>query len=81
MPLGHRFVIGTQAPEAGPDTDADAEAGIEAELAAGVIEALLREDYAGLSRRVRVTPDGAVLALPGGPVLPLRGAIKSLAAD
>jgi len=66
-------VIGTQAPEAGPDTDADAEAGIEAELAAGVIEALLREDYAGLSRRVRVTPDGAVLALPGGPVLPLRG--------
>lgn len=73
MPLGHRFVIGTQAPEAGPDTDADAEAGIEAELAAGVIEALLREDYAGLSRRVRVTPDGAVLALPAGPVLPLRG--------
>jgi hypothetical protein len=83
MPLGHRFVIGTQAPEAGTDTaadagavtgaDADAEAGIEAELAAGVIEALLREDYAGLSRRMRVTPDGAVLALPGGPVLPLRG--------
>src|SRR6266496_1786611 len=44
----------------------------EAELAAAVVETLLREDYAGLSRHVRVAGDEAVLGLPGGLVLPLR---------
>ena len=66
-------MIVTHAPEAVPDTAAD----VEAELAAGVIGALLREDYAGLSRHVRSGPRGPVLAVPGlarpgGPVLPLR---------
>jgi siderophore synthetase component len=43
----------------------------EHELAVAVIGTLLREDYGGLSRRVRQTPDGPVLDLPAGPVLPL----------
>ena len=48
----------------------------ERELAARVIDSLLREDYGGLSRRVRADPDGPVLDLPAGdgaagPVLPL----------
>ncbi len=53
---------------AGPGADGD----IEAELAAGVIGALLREDYAGLTRHVRSVAGEAVLAWPCGPVLPLR---------
>ena len=70
-------MIVTQAPEAVPDTAPDAAADVEAELAAGVIGALLREDYAGLSRHVRSGPGGPVLAVPGlawpgGPALPLR---------
>jgi len=44
----------------------------EAELAAAVIDTLLREDYAGLSRQVRATAGGPVLELPGGRALPLR---------
>lgn len=44
----------------------------ERELAAAVIGMLLREDYGGLSRRVRRTARGPELALPGGgPTLPL----------
>ena len=43
---------------AGPGADGD----IEAELAAGVIGALLREDYAGLTRYVRRGAGGTVLA-------------------
>jgi hypothetical protein len=55
----------------------DRDAAIEAELAAAVIGTLLREDYAGLARRVRATADGPVLdwpgpGWPGGPVLRLR---------
>jgi hypothetical protein len=45
---------------------------IEAELAAAVVNTLLREDYAGLAGRVRATGAGMVLDWPGGPVLPLR---------
>jgi hypothetical protein len=48
------------------------DAATEAGLAAAVIDTLLREDYAGLAARVRVTADGPVLDWPGGPVLPLR---------
>jgi len=48
----------------------------ERELAARVIDTLLREGYGGLSRRVRPAADGLVLDLPAGdgacgPVLPL----------
>ena len=50
----------------------DRDLAIEAELAATVVDALLREDYAGLAGRVRVTGAGTVLDWPGGPVLPLR---------
>jgi hypothetical protein len=59
-------------PAAGAGAGGSTGEAIEAELAAAVIGALLREDYAGMSRWVRGTPDGAVLAWPGGPVLPLR---------
>jgi len=50
--------------------------GSEHELAARVIDTLLRENYADLSRRVRAVHGGHVLALPAGPgdadlVLPL----------
>jgi IucA / IucC family/Ferric iron reductase FhuF-like transporter len=45
---------------------------IEAELAAAVVNTLLREDYAGLAGRVRATGAGMVLDWPGGPALPLR---------
>ncbi|HEY1704992.1 MAG TPA: IucA/IucC family protein [Trebonia sp.] len=37
----------------------------ERELAAAVVNALLREDYGNLSRRVRYATDGPVLDLPG----------------
>lgn len=37
----------------------------ERELAAAVVNALLREDYGNLSRRVRYAADGPVLDLPG----------------
>jgi IucA / IucC family/Ferric iron reductase FhuF-like transporter len=53
----------------------DRDAAIEAELAAAVVDTLLREDYAGLAGRVRATGvsgSGTVLDWPGGPVLPLR---------
>jgi hypothetical protein len=50
----------------------DLDAATEAELAAAVVDTLLREDYAGLAGRVRVTGAGTVLDWPGGPVLPLR---------
>jgi hypothetical protein len=50
----------------------DRDVAIEAELAAAVVDTLLREDYAGLAGRVRVTGAGTVLDWPGGPVLPLR---------
>jgi hypothetical protein len=50
----------------------DRDAATEAELAAAVVDTLLREDYAGLAGRVRVTGAGTVLDWPGGPVLPLR---------
>jgi siderophore synthetase component len=48
----------------------------ERELAARVIDTLLREDYGGLSSRMRTGADGPVLDLPAGdggagPVLPL----------
>jgi siderophore synthetase component len=42
----------------------------EHELAAAVIGTLLREDYGGLSRRVRRAPGGPVLDLPGPGGLP-----------
>jgi hypothetical protein len=45
---------------------------IEAELAAAVVDTLLREDYAGLAGRVRATTDGTVLDWPGGPPRALR---------
>jgi len=47
---------------------------VEGELAASVIDTLLREDYAGLSGHVRTAASGPVLDLPGGRglVLPLR---------
>ncbi|MGD0239618.1 MAG: IucA/IucC family protein [Streptosporangiaceae bacterium] len=50
----------------------DRDVATEAELAAAVVDTLLREDYAGLAGRVRVTGAGTVLDWPGGPVLPLR---------
>jgi hypothetical protein len=55
---------------------ADERSGAERELAARVIDTLLREDYAGLSRRLRVQHGMPVLDLPAeqgaaGPVLPL----------
>jgi len=50
----------------------DRDVAIEAELAAAVVDTLLREDYAGLAGRVRATGAGMVLDWPGGPVLPLR---------
>jgi hypothetical protein len=67
-------VIGAEPAEAGSGLGAEpgADGDIEAELAAGVIGALLREDYAGLTRHVRSVAGEAVLALPGGPALPLR---------
>ena len=71
-------MIAAELAEAGPSPGAGADAGpgtdgdIEAELAAGVIGALLREDYAGLTRYVRRGAGETVLALPGGPVVPLR---------
>jgi siderophore synthetase component len=67
-------VIAAELAEAGPGLGAGpgADGDIEAELSAGVIGALLREDYAGLTRYVRSAAGETVLALPGGPVLPLR---------
>jgi siderophore synthetase component len=55
---------------------ADAPSGAEHELAARVIDTLLRENYADLSERVRVHGGSPVLSLPAGdggacPVLPL----------
>jgi siderophore synthetase component len=54
---------------------ADERSGAERELAARVIDTLLREDYAGLSRRLRLRDGTPVLDLPAehgaGPVLPL----------
>jgi hypothetical protein len=38
----------------------------EHELAARIIDALVREDYGGLSSRVRLAPDGPALDLPAG---------------
>jgi siderophore synthetase component len=44
----------------------------EPELAADVLDALLRENFAGLAGRVaRTDPDGPALHLPGHPALPL----------
>ena len=44
----------------------------EQDLAADVLDALLRENFAGLSDRVDLDgPDGAALRLPGQPALPL----------
>jgi siderophore synthetase component len=62
---------GDTADESADDGDTD-----ERELAARVIDTLLREDYGGLSKRVRLEADGPVLDLPAGdggagPVLPL----------
>ena len=67
-------MIAAELAEAGPGLGAGlgADEDIEAELAAGVIGALLREDYAGLTRYVRRGAGGTVLALPGGPAVPLR---------
>ena len=50
--------------------------GLERKLAVRVIDTLLREDYAGLSRRIRLHRGGQVLDLPSaqggaGLVLPL----------
>jgi hypothetical protein len=65
-----RAAAGAGADAAG--VTADAEAGLEAGLAAAVIGALLREDYAGLSRQVRNGAGETVLAVPGGPTVRLR---------
>jgi hypothetical protein len=62
-------VIGTLARDAEALTR---DAAIEAELAAAVVDTLLREDYAGLAGRVRATADGTVLDWPGGPPRALR---------
>jgi hypothetical protein len=65
-------MTGTQPPRLTAEEAAVEEAAVEGELAAAVIDTLLREDYAGLSRRVRTAAGGPVLDLPGGLVLPLR---------
>ncbi|WP_119729004.1 IucA/IucC family protein [Thermomonospora amylolytica] len=52
-----------------PSPAAPGRPGVESVLAARVLDALLREDYAGL-RRYR---QGGELRLPGGPVVRLRG--------
>jgi siderophore synthetase component len=46
---------------------ADGDAAAEHELAARIIDTLLREDYGGLASRVRATAGGPVLDLPGAP--------------
>jgi siderophore synthetase component len=59
----------TAGPAAGPAArpgSASGEAGAEHELAARIIDTLLREDYGGLASRVRLADDGPALDLPAG---------------